>query len=66
MSTVYHECRNCGHEIEIEYDLGEHFTECGDDEKCEKCGHPIALDYDDLEEQAMNNAIDRAELMSDR
>lgn len=64
-STVYHECKKCGHEIEIEYDLGEHFAGCGNDEKCPECGEPIDLDYNDLEEQAMSNLADRAEMFRD-
>lgn len=65
MSTVYHECKKCGHEIEMDYDLGEHFAECSDGEPCPECGEPINLDYNDLEEQAMNNMINRADMMRD-
>ena len=64
-STVYHECKKCGHETEIDFDLGEHFAEIGNDEKCEECGELIEIDFNDLEEQALNNAIDRAEMMRD-
>lgn len=65
MSNVYHTCKKCGHEIEIEYDLGEHFAESSEDEKCEECGELIELDYNDLEEQAIGNAMDRADMGRD-
>lgn len=63
--TVYHTCRKCGHEIEIEYDLGEHFAEFAEGEPCEECGNPVNLDYNDLEQQAMGKMADRADYFGD-
>lgn len=66
MITVYHTCRKCGHEIEIDYDLGEHFAEIGSDEECDACGEKLDVDYEDLEGQASSAAADRVDYYSER
>jgi uncharacterized Zn finger protein len=63
---VYHTCKKCGHEIEIDYELDEHFAETCEDEACPECGTVMVLDYDDLEQQAISALADRAELFEDR
>jgi uncharacterized Zn finger protein len=54
--TTYHECKKCGHEIEVEIEVNE--TDGDLPETCPECGHPT--DGSDVAADAMGSAIDNA------